>query len=605
MSKAFDRLDEDQEFTRRTFIISGIQGLLGLGVLSRLFYLGIFKKEEFKSLADDNRIKVHFLLPKRGLIFDRTGKVIADTSQSFRLMLTPYECPDIPQTLQYLKTFLPLGDEDIDSILDNIKSKPRYIATTVCSDIAWKDVCRINVEQLSLKGCSVENSWMRSYPYGADLVHTLGYVQIPSLHDKQSSPLFRLADFRVGKAGLEKKFDASLRGQAGYRETEVNARNRAIRHLNEIPSHAGQSLQLTLNLDLQRYVAERLQEHKSGAAVVMDVLTGHILALHSHPGFDPHVFVKGIKKGEWQELLNDLRRPLHNKALKGLYPPGSIFKTITALAALESGIIPKDFTTSCHGYIDYHGHRFHCWQKDGHHSVNFIHAMRQSCDVFFYEIAQRIGIDRIAEMASRFGAGHPTGLELPGEKDGLLPSKEWKKRVKKDVWRVSDTIMTSIGQGFLLFTPLQLVRLMATLCHPEQKILRPTLIYGQTPQLLGSLNIQDEHRQIVLQGLDDTINSPQGIAHHARIGVAGREMGGKTSTAQVRRISMEERKTGVLKNEQRPWEHRDHAMFAGYAPVQNPRYAVSVVIEHGGGGGRVAAPIGRDILYKTQQIMGG
>lgn len=604
MTTIHDKFEEEQKITRRSLLLAGGKALLGSILLGRLTYLGVLKSSQFSSLAEGNRIKLQFMLPKRGIIYDRRKQVLADNVQSFQLVVIPEDTDDVKLTIRNAARLLSLSEEEQAQILQTIKSKPRFVQTTVAENLSWDMVCRLEVNMLDLPGCSVENGWMRYYPNGLATTHTIGYVQTPSEDEHSENPLFHLADFRVGKTGLEKAYDEDLQGTAGYKQIEVNARNRLVRELKTCQSQTGQELHVSLDLELQQYLQERLLNYESAGAVVLDVLTGQVLGLHSHPSFDPNLFTKGISSKNWQGLMTNPYRPLHNKVLQGLYPPGSIFKIIVALAALEAGIITSSYTTQCSGHIEISGHPFHCWQKDGHGRVNLVHALRQSCDIYFYEIAQKLGIERIAAMATRFGFGSLTDIEIPGEKAGLVPTKSWKMFVKNQSWTVGDTVLIGIGQGALLVTPLQLALAMARLVHPQQQKIIPSLLKDSSDlQATDALNIKPQFIDIVKQGLDDTVNSPFGLAYQSRILASGLEMGGKTSTVQVRRISLEERAKGVLKNEQRPWAHRDHAIFAGYAPIHQPRYAVSVIVEHGGGGGRVAAPLGRDILMKTQELM--
>jgi len=602
MIKLDDKLDNDQRFTRRALLLASGQAALGTVILTRLAYLGIVKSPQFQSLSEENRIKLHHVLPKRGLIYDRHKRLLADNIQSFHLVIVPEEAVHLSQTLKKAAEILNLSQDEQLEILQIIKTKPRFIPTTLAVNLSWEDVCRLELNMMHLPGCSIENGWMRHYPNGQAASHIVGYVQTPSQEDSEENPLFRINGFKIGKTGLEKTFDNSLRGIGGYKQVEVNARNRLVRELHTEDSKKGDDIQLSLNLTLQQYLYERLMPYESAGAVVLDILTGQILALHSHPSFDPNLFINGIKKNNWKELVHNPYRPLHNKVIQGTYPPGSIFKVIVALAALKAGIIDPSYHSHCSGYIEMSGHRFHCWHKQGHGSIDLVRALAQSCDTYFYEIAKKLGHAKIASMANLFGFGEVCGIEIPGEKAGLVPTKEWKLKHRKKAWTIGDTILIGIGQGTLLATPLQLAVAMATFVHPQQQKVNPTLLIKNQIHNTKSLDINTEFIELVKQGLDETVNSPFGLGYHSRIIIPGREMGGKTSTVQVRRISSEERARGVLKNEQRPWEQRDHAMFAGYAPIHQPRFVVAAVVEHGGAGGRVAAPLGRDILIKTQEL---
>lgn len=605
MSKSRNRHDAELTFSRRTMILASGQAILGGAVASRLLYLSVAKSGDYKSLSDVNRIKVRLVLPKRGLIYDRQGMLLADNHQSFRLVFIPEQVSALKEKLVQLRPFIPMPDENIEDLLKEVKAKPKFAQICAYEKLTWEQVCRLSLQLDKFEGFSIESGWIRYYPEEDCTAHVLGYVQTPASSEKTDNPLYRLADFRLGKTGIEKTYEEELQGQAGYKQIEVNARNRTIRELTTQPPVTGKTMHMSIHGDLQQYTQERLSQEQSGTAVVMNVHSGEVLSLCSAPSFDPNLFPKGIPKADWNGLLNNIYRPLHNKSIQGLYAPGSIFKTVVALAALEAEVIDEHTTIPCHGYIELNTHRFHCWHKHGGHGpTDLVRALRESCDVFFYEIAQKVGIDKIAAMAQRLGYGETTGIELPGEKQGLIPTKSWKRMVRGQSWRVADTILAGIGQGAILVTPLQMTLMMSRLLNSNQKILQPSLMKGghEDQDSWDTLNLDPKFMTLIKQGLDETVNSPLGLAYNSRIAVAGFEMGGKTATTQVRRITMEERSRGVLLNEQRPWEHRDHGMFCGYAPVHNPKYAITVLIEHGGGGGKVAAPIARDILYQAQLL---
>ncbi len=596
-------VSDEQRFSRRALLLGGVQGLLGLSLVARLIYLGSYKGSTYKSMADGNRIKVQFLLPKRGVIKDRTGKILADNHQTYRLTIVPDQTTNVRETLEGISHYYPLEQEDIDSLVDYVRYKPKFIASTIAEGLTWKDVCRLEVILRDFPGCSIDQGWSRYYPHGVATAHLIGYVQTPSKDDQNKNSLYRLADFRLGKSGVERYFDEELRGKVGYRRLEVNSRSRTVQELAHQESIAGDPTELTLDLDLQNYVQDRLSAEKSGSCVVMDVKNGEVLSLVSAPSFDANLFTNGIRSKDWKELSSNPYGCLHNKAIHGLYPPGSLFKMVVALAAFESGLVPIDYHCDCTGYMEVGRQRFHCWHKrGGHGKTSIVKALYQSCDIYFFEVAQIIGVERIRAMAHKLGFGLESGLEMPLEKSGLVPSPEWKKRVRGKRWMRGDTVNMSIGQGALLSTPMQLALMTARLANLDGKLVMPTLLKDTQP-VFQSLNINKNHLKLIREGLDKTVNSPDGLAYKNRILEPGFEMAGKTATCQVRRITMAERKRGVIHNDQRPWSHRDHALFSGFAPVHDPKYAIAVVVEHGGAGGRVASPIGRDILLKTQEIM--
>ncbi|MFQ5765543.1 MAG: penicillin-binding protein 2, partial [Rhodospirillales bacterium] len=424
-------------------------------------------------------------------------------------------------------------------------------------------------------------------------------------------PLLELPGFRIGKAGIEKIHDLVLRGTGGSSQVEVNAFGHVIRELSRQEGQPGAEVALTVDLGLQRMVSRRLGK-RSAAAVVMDVHNGDILALASTPSFDPNAFNKGLSADEWRTLASDPKAPLTNKAISGHYPPGSTFKMVVLLAALEKGAVTPETTVFCTGKITLGDATFHCWRKGGHGLMDAFNGLTQSCDVYFYELARRTGIERIAAMARRLGFGETLGLDLPGEQPGLVPDRKWKRRTMNAPWHQGETLLMGIGQGYLLATPLQMAVMVARLVNggyavtprltrPHAADLEDTDHETDRRPAFESLGLVPGHRQLVRRGMEAVVNDPSGTAFRARIRKRGMEMGGKTGTVQVRRITKAEREEGIKKNKDLPWRDRDHAMFVGFAPTSAPRYAVSVVVEHGGGGASVAAPIARDILLEAQR----
>jgi penicillin-binding protein 2 len=602
MAPHADKFKEEARFSRRALLLGAIQGLLGSTLLGRLYYLGGYRKSDYQALSQENRMKVQFILPKRGLVQDRHGITLAGNKEIYRLMIVPDQTVKITETLQELQKHYPIPSEKIEDLIQSIRYKPKFVASPIMEGLSWQDVCRLEIFLRDFSSIYIEEGWSRHYPEPEATAHLLGYVQIPTQEDRRTNPLYRLTDFRLGKAGIEKTFDQALRGEPGFNQLEVNARGHMIRKLSAKPRVDGEKMQLSIDMKLQKYVQGRLATEQSGAVVVMQIKTGEILALNSSPSFDANLFTNGINGQDWHDLVNNPYKCLHNKTIQGIYPPGSLFKMVVALAAYESGLIPLDYQAHCSGHIEVAGHRFHCWHRAGGHGfLSFERAISESCDIYFYEIAQKIGPERIAKAAYKLGYGHLTGLEIVGERAGLVPTPAWQLQARKQKWRLGDTVNMGIGQGAMLATPLQLAVMMARLVHPEQKAVTPTLLLNNQRDF-SSLETNKAFLQLIKKGMDRTVNHPSGLGYGHRIQQPGFEVGGKTATCQVRRISASERKRGVLTNEQRPWEHRDHALFAGYAPIHDPTYAVAVVIEHGGGGGRVAAPLGRDTLLKTQQL---
>ncbi len=593
-------------FSRRIAMLAGGKLLL-CGVLAgRMYYLQVIESERFNALADENRFSLRLLEPPRGRIVDRFGAPLAVNSQNYRVMMVSEDAASvgIGETLARLSSIVPMSDAEVRKILREISRNRSFVPITIRENIAWEEVAKVEVNAPDLPGISIDEGRSRFYPHADDLAHILGYVGKVSEKEKTDDRLLELPGFRIGKSGMEKVHDLALRGTGGSSKVEVNAYGRVIREHERREGLAGAEVRLTIDLALQKEANRLLSEEKSAAAVVMDVHTGDVLALSSMPSFDPNAFARGLSSKEWRALVNDPHTPLNNKAISGRYAPGSTFKMIVGLAALERGIVNSETEIFCEGHLEFGDGRFHCWKRRGHGTMNLHSAIQQSCDVYFYETARRIGIDRIAEMARRFGIGVETGLDLPGESKGLMPTKAWKRKALNRPWHQGETLIAGIGQGYVLTTPLQLCVMTARMVNGGRKVIpRLTLLPGgrrNVEEESASVGVSQTHLSQMLKAMDSVNNSPLGTAYKARIKDPAFAMGGKTGTSQVRRISRAEREKGVLKNAELPWDQRDHALFVGYAPVHQPRYAVSVVVQHGGGGSAVAAPIARDILQIAQ-----
>ncbi|MEA2781418.1 MAG: penicillin-binding protein 2 [Rhodospirillaceae bacterium] len=589
-------------------MLAGAKATLLSALVGRMYYLQVMQTDHFRLMAEENRINLRLVPPLRGKIVDRFGRSMAINNPNYRVVVVPEQTEDMEATLAALARILPLSAGDIARILRDRERYRAYMPIPVRQNLTWDQVSRIEVNSPDLPGTSIEVDQTRFYPYGGSTAQVLGFVGPPGENEVGSDPLLGLPGFRIGKTGLEKIYDAQLRGTAGTSEVEVNAYGRVIRELVRREGNQGVELVTSIDVGLQQFVQQRLSAEQSAAAVVLDIVTGDVLALASSPSYDPSVFNRGLSAADWQSLSNDPARPLSNKALTGQYPPGSTFKTITALAALAAGIEPSH-TTFCPGYVALGNVRFHCWWRQGHGTLNMLQGIKYSCDVYFYDLARRLGIDAIAAMARRFGLGQPTGLDLAGEKPGLIPDTAWKKAMFKDIWHPGESLVAGIGQGFIQTTPLQLAVMTARVANGGYA-LRPHLAReatltearGPDPDVppFPKMDIDPTHLKLVCQAMHMVVNDPDGTAYGARISHPGMEMAGKTGSAQVRRITMAERLAGVRKNENLPWAMRDHALFIAFAPTSVPRYATAVVVEHGGGGGKVAGPIARDILIECQ-----
>ena len=601
MREPFHQADGKRVFNRRTFLIGGLQGLLVSGLAGKLIYLALKDSSRYRTLADENRIRLEIILPERGLILDRKNQVLATNQPHYRLTLLPNFKGDLYKLLTEVELLVSFK-ENIPELIEEIKRTSSSTPFTIAPIATWDDVCKIELNTVHHPELFINKGAQRFYPHSEMTAHLVGYVQAPTDNDDVDKNLIHLADFRLGKAGIEKKYDHLLQGQAGYKEIEVNAKRKVVRELKVYPSQKGQSLSLTIDLRLQSFITERLREYPSAAVTVMDVHTGEIYALVSSPSFDPNLFTNGIRTKDWQNLVNNAYGVMNNKAINGQYSPGSTFKMIVGLAGLESQRITSQYRVHCPGFIEQNGHRYHCHQgKYGHGYVNITSALKMSCDVYFYEIAKIIGHDNIGTMARRFGLGEKTGIKLPSEKRGLVPDRAWKFMRYRRNWTMGDTILMSIGQGYMLSTPLQLAVMTARLVNGGYAV-TPQLIRDQPLQNYSSIDIKAAYLNLILEGMNQAVNQPQGTAYTARIERPGYEMGGKTGTTQVRRITMKERQQRVLRNDELPWQERDHALFVGYAPLHKPRFAISVLVEHGGTGGKVSAKIGHDVMVYVQEL---
>ena len=594
-------------FTRRAIILGGAKvGLLSV-LVGRMYYLQVVESDQYKVLADENRINLRLLPPQRGRILDRFGIELASNQQNYRVVLVAEQADDVEKTLDALGRLVRVPDHVRQRVLKEVNRRRGFVPVTVIENLTWEEFARINVNSPNLPGLQPDIGESRFYPFGRILAHVVGYVGAVSENDLDGDPVLELPGFKIGKNGVEKVREMDLRGKAGLSRVEVNAFGRVIRELTRDEGQPGQDVRLTIDSRLQEFVLSKLGE-ESASAAVLDIHTGAVLALGTAPNFDPHQFSFGLSQAQWKELVSNPRTPLVNKVISGQYPPGSTFKMMVALAALESGITTKTHRVFCRGKIKLGNATFHCWKRGGHGDMDLLQAIQQSCDVYFYDISKRVGVDRIAEMSNRFGLGQRTGIELPSEKKGLIPTRAWKQATIGVPWQQGETLVSGIGQGFVLTTPLQLAVMTARLANgglavaPRIHLPAPSDPAGAGAPDLPSIGVSRSSLAIVVEGMNRVSNSQRGTAFRARIKEKEFTLAGKTGTSQVRRITTAERRTGLLKNKDRPWKDRDHALFVAFAPLSAPRYAAAVVVEHGGSGSGVAAPLVRDILLEIQRL---
>jgi penicillin-binding protein 2 len=594
-----------RRFTRRALFMGGCMTAMVAVLGARMRYLGVEQADQFRLLAEENRINIRLIPPERGLIQDRNGKLIAGNEQNYRVVITREDAGDVELVLNRLSHLIPLTAEDMADVLKETKRNSPFVPIPVAERLNWEDFSEIAVNAPALPGVSPEVGLSRVYPRDQDFAHVVGYVGPVSERDlagiENPDPVLTIPKFQIGKIGVEKFLEDVLRGHAGTKRIEVNAVGRVMRELDREEGQPGADVRLTLDADIQNFLQARLGG-ESAACVLMDVQNGDILAIVSAPSFDPNLFVRGISQTDYSTLMNHDHRPLADKTVQGAYPPGSTFKMVTALAALEAGVITPESTVYCPGYLEFGSRRFHCWKHGGHGRVDLEHSLMESCDVFYYEVAQKVGIDAIAEMGRRLGMGFRHDLPMSAIAEGNMPTKEWKQERHKAEWRIGDTINASIGQGYVLASPLQLAVMTARVATGTQVVPRLVKsVNGVETEIRppDSIGLEPGRLRAVQRGMYAVVNGKQGTGRGSRIVAEGMLMCGKSGTAQVRNISAAERASGVVSNDQLPWRRRDHALFVGYAPFDNPRYAAAVVVEHGGGGSAVAGPIVRDALLRA------
>ncbi len=594
--------DKGKVLIRRSLIMALIKFLLLLAIIARLYYLQVYQADRYKTLADENRISTRLLVPPRGIIYDRNGIVIASNQQNFQALIVAEQAPNVQETLDAFKKIMPLSEAEEEKVKKDLKRNRSFVPIKIKDNLTWEEVSKIQLNAPDLPGIVIDEGLSRYYPYGASMAHFLGYVSSVSDKDVKDDPLLEVPGFKIGKSGIEKYFEKDLRGESGNLKLEVNAYGRIMKEIERVDGTPGKDVQLTIDARLQQKAFDLFGE-ESGAAVLLDVHTGEILAFVSAPSFDPNMMTQGLSQEDWNALLKNERNPLTNKAISGQYSPGSTFKMIVAMAALEAGVIKPETKSYCAGKMSLGNHTFHCWKKQGHGHLNVVEALQHSCDIFFYETAQKLGIEKIAEMARRFGLGSKIDIGLENEKAGLIPDKEWKLRRFGEPWQQGESLISGIGQGYILTTPLQLATMTARLVNGGYEV-KPTFlkISNGDKSKIKKMDVSQANLELMKEGMYAVVNKPGGTAFMSQFNYHGEKMGGKTGTTQVRRITMKERREGIKKESELPWRLRNHALFVGYAPHDNPKYAVAVLVEHGGGGSSVAAPLAGKILKEAVML---
>ena len=538
----------------------------------------------------------------RGVIFDKKGTILAKNKENYRIKILRDKNINLPNVMENLSKLINISEERKIEIIKKLEKKRSNSSIIIAENLSWIEFKQVLVNLPSLPGIVPEVDLKRFYTKKELLAHLLGYVGVISRKDLKristDDPILQIQDFKIGKVGIEKGLDKYLRGQVGLGKFEVNASGKIIRKLAEEPSSSGKDIHLTIDSNLQKFSMLRIKEY-SASAVVIDLSNGGIICMASNPSYDPNKFVEGISQEDWDILLQSKNQPLANKAISGNYPPGSTFKMIVAIAALEDNLINPEDLFECNGFYELEQRKFHCWKYSGHASTDLLKGIEESCDVYFYNLAERIGIERIAKTARKFGIGITPNLPLSGISKGLIPSKSWKKNNKNQSWFTGDTLNSGIGQGYILSTPIQIAIMTARIATGLE--IKPSLIKAIDGKPVKYdkhklLDIKKSTLDIIRQAMFGVVNNKTGTAFNSRLINETKIFAGKTGTSQIRQISEKERNKGIIKNQDLPRNQRDHALFTGYAPFTNPKFSVSIVVEHGGSGGKVAAPIARDIL---------
>ncbi|ODS01528.1 hypothetical protein AUC69_06700 [Methyloceanibacter superfactus] len=576
-------------FSRRALLVgvgqAGLFGLLGW----RLHQLQILDSSDYRLLSDENRMTMQLVAPSRGAIYDRYGTVIAQDRENLRVLVLPAFCKSLSGTLDALATVVPVTDATRDRIARAARRQSGYYPVLVAEGLSWRQFALLNVLAPQIPGMRTDRSAYRLYNHSRPMAHVVGYVGMAGKDEVNDDPVMRLPGFRTGRTGVEKTFDRELRGSPGSIKYEVDVRGRVVRELGSKPSTKGRDLVLTIDHHLQTVALDRIKEHRVASIVVMDVVTGGILVMASTPTFDPNDIAFKVDMEKWKELARNGDHPMHNRAVRGQYPPGSTFKVVTALAGLSAGVIDAHETMRCPGSYAVGRKRFRCWKSHGG-GIDVHQALKQSCDVYFYETAKRMGIDHLAKVARELGLGQTYDCGLSGQKPGLIPDQAWKRANLYDAWYTGETVIAGIGQGFVSTTPLQLA--VMTTRVATGRAVQPSLVMSPKARTepWPLLDLDPVHLEIVRNGMIAVVNEKGGTAGRSALKLGDVQMAGKTGTSQVV-SSRNEHKLSA-------YERETHALFIAFAPADAPRYAAACVVEHGGGGSRAAAPVVSDVMME-------
>lgn len=581
---------QSYRFSRRALLIGGAQaGLFGL-LGWRLHQLQIKEASEYRLLSDENRLMIQLAAPARGSIRDRTGALLAEDKENLRLLVVPAFSKSLPETLDRLSRIVTISRATRDRVMRAAARQSGYYPVLVAEGLTWRQFALLNVLAPQIPGLQTDRSAYRQYYHARPMAHLVGYVGMAGKQEVDLDPVMRLPGFRAGRAGVEKTFDEQLRGVPGTQQFEVDSRGRVVRTLGSTPSMPGKDLVVSLDHHLQTVAQERLKEHRVASVVVMDVETGSILALASTPTFDPNDVVFKVDPNAWREIARHEDQPLQNRAIRGQYPPGSTFKIVTALAALHAGVVTERERMHCPGVYRMGRARFRCWKAHGG-GIDLHEALKQSCDVYFYESAKRMGINHLAAVARHMGLGRIYDCGLPGQKEGIIPDVAWKRAHLMQPWYGGETVIAGIGQGFVSSTPLQMAVMTARVATGRAVLPKLVLSPDDPEPNWPLLEFDPHHLELVRKGMFGVVNEPRGTARRSALEIPGVMMAGKTGTSQVVNARNEHKLS--------PYRRETHALFVAYAPADKPRYAAACVVEHGGGGSAAAAPIVKDVMTEA------
>ncbi len=584
---------------RRTFFLYLFKvsffGIVGW----RLYDIQIKDSQKYKTLSKNNQIDVEIIYPLRGKIYDINNKILASNIKVFDVYIIPENTKNINKSLNKLNQIIKIDFSDRRKIIELSKKVKKFEKIKVLENINWSELEKIESNKLNIEGIFISQDYMRTYQYNNTVSHLIGYTNKPNREEVDLPFIANMPNLEIGKDGIEKSFNPNLIGKSGQREIEVNSYGRVIREISRQDSQKGNDIQITIDLRIQQYALNLLNEHKAGSAVLMDIKNGNILCMVSTPSYNPNKIIQKPNKKYWDSILENELSPLTYRCIQGLYAPGSTFKMIVAIAGIAHGVIDNNTKHFCSGKIGLGDRLYHCWKNNGHGLMNVSDAIKESCDVFFYEISKKIGIDKIAKVAEDFGLGKIYDMPLPNQKKGIIPSRDWKKKKYDESWYPGETLISAIGQGFVLTNPLQLA-VMTSIIASDGKNVKPNIIKQKNDIEFEKLEKYQNAIKIIKNSMFKVVNESKGTAYNSRSETA--PFAGKTGTSQVRRITVAERESEDFRKKEVEWKKRDHALFVGYMPVEKPRYAVSVVIEHGGSGASTAAPIAKEIFQFTKKL---